>query len=80
MPMADLRDEQWRNRLESLPTIQSLELKPSWNIDREHLTCFVCSRGDDERFDPPEWVVTLRAPGRVVTVGLHEECRARSKL
>lgn len=78
MGMADLHGEQWRARLEALPQAAPLELKPSWNIDREHLTCFVCGRGEDERFDPPEWVVRLKAPGRVITVGLHEECRVRS--
>jgi len=77
MPMADLHGEAWREHLERLPQLAKLELKPSWNIDRERLTCFICCRGDGERDEMPEWLVTFRGDGRVTTVGLHERCRLR---
>lgn len=59
-------------------TADRLALPLAKNVDGEHLTCFVCSRGENERFPAPEWLVTVRGNGRTVTMGLHEDCRQRS--
>lgn len=69
---------EWTAKLRDLPEHCELSIKVERNDDREHLSCLLCRSGENERFDPPEHVVTFRTARESITAGLHESCRKRN--
>lgn len=64
----------WADVMAKLPRPKPLSFLPQPNMDREHLTCLLCNRGESETY-PPEWLVTHQTGGTTITRGLHETCR-----
>ena len=68
---------EWRAKIAALK-FGTLPIKFEPNEYREHLSCLLCHVGADERFDPPEYVVSFRTSRESVAAGLHANCLERN--